>query len=120
MYNKQLLIYLHKATAKPLWLEGTANVFSAEIGAKESGVWIKLCLYIKDNTVHEVRYRVIGSGYLIATLEWANEFLTGKSLSAVEALNAKLIVEALNLPPQRFYCAQMIVDAVMKIMRQAI
>lgn len=120
MYNEQILVNLRKAAAKRLWPEGTAGVFSAEVGAKESGAWIKLCLYIKDHTLHEVRYRVVGSGYLIATVEWANEFLTGKSLSAVESLNAKLIVEALDLPPQRFYCAQMIVDAVMKIMRQAI
>lgn len=120
MYNEQLLAYLHKAVAKPVWPEGTAGIFSSDVGAKESGAWIKLCLYIKDNTIHEVRYRVIGSGYLIATVEWANEFLTGKSLSEAEALNAKGIVDALALPPQRFYCAQMVMDAVMKIMRQAI
>lgn len=120
MYNEQILANLQKATAKPLWPEGTAGVFSAEVGAKESGAWIKLCLYIKDNTIHEVRYRIAGSGYLIATVEWANEYLTGKPLRTAEALDAKLIVEVLGLPPQRFYCAQMIVDAVMKIMRQAI
>lgn len=120
MYNEQLLAYLHKAIAKPLWAEGTAGVFSTEVGAKDSGAWLKLCLYIKDNTIHEVRYRVVGSGYLMATVEWVNGYLTAKSLSVVKALDAKLIVEALALPPQRFYCAQMIVEAVRKIMRQAI
>lgn len=120
MYNEALLENLQKATAKPLWPNGTESVFSAEIGTQESGAWIKLCLYIKDNTIHEVRYRVIGNGYLIAAVEWANAFLTGKSLSTIESLKAKLIVEALSLPLQRFYCAQMVVDAVTKIMRQTI
>jgi NifU-like protein involved in Fe-S cluster formation len=115
MYNKQLLAYLHKAAAKPLWPEGTAQVFSSEVGIKDSGTWLQLCCHIEDNIIREVRYRVIGGGYLIATVEWANVFLTGKSLSTVKALDAKLIVEALALPPQRFYCAQMLVDAVMKI-----
>ncbi|MCD6046305.1 MAG: hypothetical protein K0R48_1468 [Gammaproteobacteria bacterium] len=120
MYNKQVLTYLHQATVTSLWPEGTAGVFSAEVGLKESGTWIKLCVYIKDSTIHEVRYRVIGGGYLIATVEWVNEYLTGKSLSTAEVLNAKFIVEVLGLPPQRFYCAQMIVDAVRKIVRQTI
>ena len=120
MYNEQLLAYLHKAAAKPLWPEGTAQIFSSEVGSKDSGIWLKLCCQIEDNIIREVRYRVVGGGYLIAAAEWANAFLTGKNLSAAEALDAKLIVEALALPPQRFYCAQMIVDAVMKIARQAI
>ncbi len=120
MYNEQLLAYLHQAMAKPLWPEGTARVFSSEVGIKDSGTWLKLCCHIENNIIREVRYRVIGSGYLIAAVECANVFLTGKDLSAAEALDAKLIIEALALPPQRFYCAQMIVDAVMKITRQAI
>ena len=115
MYNEQIIAYLHKAAARPLWPEGTKQVFSSEVGIKDSGTWLKLCCHIEDNIIREVRYSVIGSGYLIATVEWANEYLTGKSLSAAEALTAKLIVEALALPPQRFYCAQMLVDAVMKI-----
>ncbi len=120
MYNEQILAYLHKAAARPLWSESTKQVFSGEVGIKDSGTWLKLSCHIEDNIIREVRYRVIGSGYLIATVEWVNEYLTGKSLSAAEALTAKLIVEALALPPQRFYCAQMLVDAVTKIMRQAI
>ncbi len=120
MYNEQLLVYLSKAVARPLWPEGTKQVFSSEVGAKDSGIWFKLWCHIEDNIIHEVRYRVIGSGYLIATVEWANAFLTGENLNTAEALDAKIIVEALALPPQRFYCAQMIVDAVTKIARQAI
>lgn len=118
MYNPQLLIFLQQAEAKPLWPEGMAGVFNAEVGTPESGVWIKLSLYIKDHIIHEIRYRVIGGGYLIATVEWVNTFLTEKTVSAAETLTAKMIVEALALPSQRFYCAQMVVEAVQKIMRQ--
>ncbi len=120
MYNEQLLGYLQKAVAKPLWSEDKAQVFSAEAGIKDSGAWLKLYCHIEGNTILDLRYRVLGSGYLIATAEWANAVLTGKSVAAAQSLNASCVIEALNLPPTRVYCAQMLVDVITKIIRQAI
>jgi len=118
MYNEAVLTLLQQAVAKPLWPDEMPGVFTAEVGAKEIGSWLQLYLYIENNTVREVRYRVLGSGYLIAAVEWLNIFLTGVKLSTAEALKAKLIVEALVLPQRYHYCARMVVEALNNIVRQ--
>lgn len=118
MYNEVVLALLHQAAAKPLWPEETPGVFTAEVGAKDMGTWLQLYLYIENNTIREVRYRVLGSGYLIATVEWISTFLKGITVLATKDLRAKLIVEALALPEKYHYCARMVVEAVDNIVRQ--
>lgn len=118
MYNEVVLSLLQQAVAKPLWPDEMQGVFTAEVGAKDIGSWLQLYLYIENNTIHEVRYRVLGSGYLIAAVEWAKGFLTDLNILAAKELKAKLIVEALVLPERYHYCARMVVEAVNNIVRQ--
>lgn len=116
MYNEEVLTLLQQAAAKPLWKEIKPPIFMAEVGTKATGTWLQLYLYIENNRIREVRYRVLGSGYLIAVTEWANLFLTGVTLETAKALTATQIVAALALPEQRHYCARMVVEAVKNIL----
>ncbi len=118
MYSEKILELLQQAEAKPLWNKENITIFTAETGIKATGLWLQLWLRIENDIIIDIRYRVMGGGYLIATTEWINRILLNKSIQAAQALTAKDIVMALALPDERMYCAQMIIDCIDRIVRQ--
>ncbi len=118
MYNAIVLQFLKRAQAKTPWQNGEPCVYRAELGAKAQGSWLKLFLKINQGSIEEIRYQVLGSGYLIATLEWAKEYLEHQSLETAQAFNAKLMIDALDLPAHRVHCALMVAELVQDILRE--
>lgn len=71
-------------------------------------------MYIKVDNGHisDVKFRTFGCGAAIATSSMTTEMVKGKSLSEVQALTNKAIVEALGgLPPIKMHCSVLAADA---------
>lgn len=82
-------------------------------GSKETGGVLRFQLRVDaDNTITDTRFQVYGPPALIAAGSWLAETAQGLSLTQVEQLDHKPVVEALQLPTARMHFAFLAEDAI--------
>ncbi len=65
-----------------------------------------------DGRIEEARFLALGCPYLIATGGWLCSHLTGRRRESAQELEIALVVEQLELPAVKRYCAVMALEAV--------
>lgn len=84
-----------------------------EVGNAKCGDIMKIYLKIDNDVVTDVKFKTFGCGAAIATSSMATELIKGKSISEVEKLTNKAVVEALGgLPAVKVHCSVLAEEAV--------
>lgn len=78
---------------------------SSTVGSIASGMLVTLQVKSVDNVVTNVRYKVYGNQFAIASLAYVAHWMMGKTQDEIKTLDHQLIVDALSIPPINLYCA---------------
>lgn len=94
--------------------ETEPQVFTGRAGSCEHGelVQLQLQMDLELRAVREVRCKVLGNAYLIATLSWLSEFAAQKTCEDMLKLSEDKLISSLNLPKNEHYCAVLCLEAV--------
>lgn len=68
-------------------------------------------LVSSDGRIEDAQFRALGCPYLIATGAWLCAHVIGRRSESVQELESRLLVEQLELPALKRYCAVMAVEA---------
>ena len=82
------------------------------VGAPACGDVMRLQIKIEDNVVTDAKFKTYGCGSAIASSSLLTEWVKGKTVDAVQAIENTAIVEALSLPPVKIHCSVLAEDAI--------
>ena len=82
------------------------------VGAPECGDVMKLQIKIEKDRIVDAKFKTFGCGSAIASSSLANEWVKGKSMDEVMAIENTEIVEELSLPPVKIHCSVLAEDAI--------
>ena len=117
-YNK--LVEQHFFEPLNLFKSNDCNSYTTvKIGSKKLGDAIKIYLLcdLKTRRIHKIKYEVYGNPYLVAALSYLSDSLQGELVSKINLLSDDLI-NTLELPKTKFYCAYMVEDAVNQVIQK--
>ncbi|MDS4030148.1 MAG: iron-sulfur cluster assembly scaffold protein [Candidatus Contendobacter sp.] len=94
------------------------NVATARVGEPASGAILQLHLRIgADGSITAARFKAYGCGWLIACGSLLVERLQGRTLKQAARLRHHELVETLDVPPEKLYCAVLAETALKKALR---
>jgi len=82
------------------------------VGAPACGDVMRLQIKIEDNVVTDAKFKTYGCGSAIASSSLLTEWVKGKTVEDVQAIENTAIVEALSLPPVKIHCSVLAEDAI--------
>lgn len=86
---------------------GTGLAGSAQVG----GV-VRLQIRVDaSGIIEETRFKAYGCGATIASASWASDALAGTSLQEARRIDSTKIIQALQLPAVKTWCAMLVQDA---------
>jgi nitrogen fixation NifU-like protein len=88
------------------------TVGTGMVGAPACGDVMRLQIKIEDNVVTDAKFKTYGCGSAIASSSLLTEWVKGKTVEAVQAIENTAIVEALSLPPVKIHCSVLAEDAI--------
>jgi nitrogen fixation protein NifU and related proteins len=88
------------------------TVGTGMVGAPACGDVMRLQIKIEDNVVTDAKFKTYGCGSAIASSSLLTEWVKGKTVDAVQAIENTAIVEALSLPPVKIHCSVLAEDAI--------
>lgn len=94
----------------------SASVVSS-VGSKELGDAVRVVMACnREDAILDFKYKVFGNPYLIAAMSYWSEKLIGASLADASTFSHHELVEVLEIPKTKLYCALMAED----VLKQAI
>ena len=87
------------------------------VGAPACGDVMRLQIKIEDNVVTDAKFKTYGCGSAIASSSLLTEWVKGKTVEAVQAIENTAIVEALSLPPVKIHCSVLAEDSIKAAVR---
>ena len=88
------------------------SVGTGMVGAPACGDVMRLQIKIEDNVVTDAKFKTYGCGSAIASSSLLTEWVKGKTVEDVQAIENTAIVEALSLPPVKIHCSVLAEDAI--------
>ena len=88
------------------------TVGTGMVGAPACGDVMRLQIKIEDDVVTDAVFKTYGCGSAIASSSLLTEWVKGKTVEAVQAIENTAIVEALSLPPVKIHCSVLAEDAI--------
>lgn len=110
-YSEGVWSRFHQAPHAGRWPEGTPGVVSAQAGSVAARSLLRLQLRRQDGALR-ARFQAYGCPTAIAVGQWLCEQIEARGLSAVAALTAPDIRQALEISEDRLHCALMGQDVV--------
>ena len=95
---------------------GTLPLDAGRVGCAKLGdvnVGDVLQLQIKlnqNNIVEDAKFRALGNPYLIAGASYLTDLLIGQSVEQIQKINYVNLIDALDIPQTKMYCAVMLED----------
>ncbi|MFO1422037.1 MAG: iron-sulfur cluster assembly scaffold protein [Candidatus Competibacteraceae bacterium] len=94
------------------------GVVTARVGEPASGAILQLHLRIgADGSITAARFKAYGCGWLIACGSLLAERLQGRTLEQAARFRHHELVEPLDVPPEKLYCAVLAETALKKALR---
>ena len=82
------------------------NTVEVQVGEPISGAVLQLHLRLQDgNRINQARFQAYGCGWLIACGSLLTECLQGQTLIEAGHFHHQTLVERLEIPPAKLYCA---------------
>ena len=88
------------------------SVGTGMVGAPACGDVMRLQIKIEDNIVTDAKFKTYGCGSAIASSSLLTEWVKGKTVEDVQAIENTAIVEALSLPPVKIHCSVLAEDSI--------
>lgn len=86
--------------------KGQHNTVAVQVGEPVSGAVLRLCLRLNDqNAIDQAYFQAYGCGWLIACGSLLTESLQGQTLAEAGHFRHHTLVERLEIPPAKLYCA---------------
>ncbi len=93
----------------------TPGVATARVGEPASGAILQLHLRVDaTGSITAARFKAYGCGWLIACGSLLAEWLQGRTLGQATRLRHHELVEILDVPPEKLYCAVLAETALRK------
>lgn len=99
-------------------LAKAANVLRVDVDSPSTGRHVIFSIAVDNDIISDVRFRVRGCPYTIATFSWVADWCTGKQMSLLAKLSREMIVQALQLPANKVHCAAMAEDMLRQLLQQ--
>ena len=80
---------------------GEPDFASGEAEDRALQVWVRFQLEVTDGIVRQARYRVFGCPHTVAAAERAAEWLEGRPVEAIGALDLRAIGRSLGVPAEK-------------------
>lgn len=93
------------------WPDGEAGVGTGSTGSLDAGVWTRLQVQGTHGVIDDARFRVFGCSAAVASASFVADAIVGATPDAVRALDARVVADALALPPEKQAMAAMAIDA---------
>ena len=84
---------------------------SSTVGSVQSGMLVELQVKVDAGQVRDVRYKVYGNQYAIASMAFVAHWMIGKTSDDINVFDYRLLVNALSIPVINVYCAVLVQDA---------
>ena len=102
----------------PVELDG---VGTARLGDAEVGDVIQLQIKAnQNNIIEDAKFRALGNPYLIAGASYLTDLLIGQSVEEVRKINYVNLIDALDIPQTKMYCAVMLEDVLKATIENAL
>ena len=88
------------------------TVGTGMVGAPACGDVMRLQIKIEDDVVTDAVFKTYGCGSAIASSSLLTEWVKGKTVNEVQAIENTSIVEALSLPPVKIHCSVLAEDSI--------
>ena len=89
-----------------------------QYGEPSCGDCLLVFLKIEDDTVREMKYKVLGCAAAIATASITSEMVTGRTVDEALELTEEQVAKALGgLPPDKMHCSNLAVGALKAALR---
>jgi len=86
-----------------------------DIGDADCGDYIQVWIKVVDESLADIRYKVIGCPAAIACCSMMSELVMRKHLDHADELTDEQVAEALGgLPPQKYHCSNLAATALHK------
>lgn len=94
------------------------NVLSGESRTPAADSVLRLQLRVEDGEVADARFQAYGCPVSIAVGAWLADYAIGRDRSTLDTLNARSMMEALEIPEDRAHCAFLGEDALRAALEQ--
>jgi nitrogen fixation NifU-like protein len=114
-YSPIILDHFHHPRHVGILNKDACDVGSGQLGDADSTCIMQLQVRVNSKQIiTEACFKVHGCVSAIATLSWLCDYLREKSLDEAAAVSSTFIIEALQLKPQKLFCA-LIAEDVLKL-----
>ena len=87
------------------------RVGTAKLGDANVGDVIQLQIKLnKNDIIEDAKFRALGNPYLIAGASYLTDLLIGQSVEEARRMNYIDLIDALDIPQTKMYCAVMLED----------
>lgn len=111
-YSKQVLDHYENPRNVGKMDMNDPSVGTGMVGAPACGDVMKLQIKIEEGLITDAKFKTYGCGSAIASSSLLTEWVKGKTVDAVQAIENTAIVEALSLPPVKIHCSVLAEDAI--------
>ena len=111
-YSKQILDHYENPRNVGKMDADDPHVGTGMVGAPSCGDVMKLQIRVEDNVITDAKFKTYGCGSAIASSSLLTEWVKGKTVEDVQAIENTAIVEALSLPPVKIHCSVLAEDAI--------
>lgn len=113
VYSETLMDHFERPRQAGRFDDAADDVGTGVVGTLETGGVLRLQLRVDaDGLIVDTCFQAYGPPALVASGSWLAETIRGAALARVEALTHHSIIQALDLPPARVYCALQAQDAI--------
>jgi len=92
-------------------LEGK-NVAKGKVGNPVCGDLMEFTIEVKDNRIHDIKFKTFGCGSAVATASMITELAKGKTIEEALKITRKDVADELDgLPPIKMHCSNLAADA---------
>lgn len=115
-YLIEKITWLRSITPQAGVLECTQkNAFMAEVITPDKTTHLQLVVTIEHNTISKAKFKVLGCPAAIRCLTFITEYLTGSSVDKMKEVNAKFLIETLQIAKEKYSVAGLMEDLLLKL-----
>ncbi len=104
-YNDKILKLFLQPQHAGEFAPATTNVFTARAGNPGQSDTLQLQIIFAHNHVSDVKFKAQGGVATIAAAEYVTSKIKNKTMNELLAIDSQTIIDALQLPEQRYHAA---------------
>lgn len=117
-YSEKILHFFYNEVGVGAYSPEIPMIFTGEAGSIAQDAILTIQLHIQDALVLDSKYQVYGDPFVIATLGYLHQLVVGRSVDDCRNLGVTELVNELQLPTTKQYCAVHAIEALRAAIRE--